>query len=146
MGKPSLARGTNKGLSLCRSHSTNKMFTWRLMRETVCAFQKKEIGKLSLSSTISWVFSLNTEFRITTITHVHMDLVAAPQGVGLKSILPPSVPYHANSDRHLTRQCTVFTHNSGLCTPGSWTQVHTATVHSVPYHTATNTVPHLKSP
>jgi len=39
----------------------------RPISDTVCAFQKNEIGHLSLKHSISWVFPLNTEFRITSI-------------------------------------------------------------------------------
>jgi len=39
MGKPSLARGTNKDVPLCMSYSTNKMFKRRLVSVTVCDLQ-----------------------------------------------------------------------------------------------------------
>jgi len=51
------------------AYSTNNMFIPRLIIDTVCAFQMKEIGHLCLSLSISWGFPLNTVFRITTIAH-----------------------------------------------------------------------------
>jgi len=42
----------------------------RPISDTVCAFQKNEIGHFCLYPSISWVFPLNTEFRITSISIV----------------------------------------------------------------------------
>ena len=43
------------------------MFIWHPNSDTVCDFQKNEIGHYCLYPSISWVFPLNTEFRITFI-------------------------------------------------------------------------------
>jgi len=71
------------------------MFIQRLISDRVRAFQLKEIDQLWLSPSISWLFSLDTKFRITTIVFCCCFSLMG-EGTYRLALACPSVHYHVS--------------------------------------------------